>query len=145
MNIRSLFPSRLTVAAVAGCAVLIPLCGWLGWTAGVAKHDRDRAEETTAELDQLIKHPVTGYIARLTTCQTSLTGAEASVRTQNAAVDRLRAEALAGEARAAAAVRAAQAEARAANGRAMALLQAQPNPGESRCDAAFRLHRENLQ
>lgn len=145
MKLADLFPSRLAIAAVAGCAVLIPLCGWLGWTAGVAKHDRDQAERTAADLDQLINHPTRGYVARLSTCRASLAGAEASVRTQNAAVAQLRAEAVASEARAAAAVRAAQAEARAANSRALTILQAQPNPGESRCDAAFRLHRENLQ
>lgn len=145
MKLADLFPSRLTIAAVAGCAALLPLSIWLGWTAGVANRDRVTAEAEADRLDLLITAPQTGYIARLTSCQVSLAGAQASVAAQNAAIDNLQQAADAAGARAAAAVAAAQASARAAERRADAVLTAVPREGEGRCEAAFRLHQENAQ
>lgn len=140
-----LFPSRLTVAAVVGCAVLIPLVAVTGRSAIVANAALDRAEARVVELDRQIQEPVTGYIARLATCRSSLGSMEAGVKTQNAAIEGLRQRALESEARAEAAVRGAQAQARATERRAQAVLQARPRDGEGQCDAAYRLHQENLQ
>lgn len=142
--LEGLVPSRLTVAAVIGCLVLIPLSIALAWSAGVAQHDRRQAQVEAAALKAEIIAPATGYIARLTTCQSALSGTEASLKVQNAAVDQLRQAAAADAARADRLVKTAQAQAAAAERRIQAVLQAQPREGESRCEAAFRLHQEAL-
>lgn len=138
-------PSRLTIAAVLGCVILFPLAIGGAWMAGIANRDKVQAERLAKDLDTQITAPSTGYIARLTACQTSLRGAEASVKRQNQAVDILTREAADATARANAAVSSAQAQARAAERRAQAVLQARPAEGETVCDAAFRLHQEDVQ
>lgn len=143
MTLSSLFPSRLTVAAVLGCAILLPLAVTASWNWGVAHRDAARIERDRKGLDLALNDPVTGYVARLSTCQVSLRGAEASIGRQNAAIESLR---LAGEqatARAAASVQAAQDRARSAERAAQSILQERPREGEGQCDAAFRLHQEN--
>lgn len=138
-------PSRLTIAAVLGCIVFIPLAIWASWTAGVAEHGRKAAQKTADAYHLAITAPTTGYIARLATCKASLSGAEGSLRTQNAAVETLRQAAAADAARAKRLVRAAQLQASAADRRAQAVLQSQPRDGEGRCEAAFRLHQETVE
>ena len=138
-------PSRLTVAAVLGCVIFAGLAIWLGWTAGVAEHDRRQAQGLADAYHAQITAPTTGFIARLETCKASLSGAEGSLRVQNAAVEKLRQAAAADAARADSLVRAAQLQANAAERRAQAVLQSQPRDGEGRCEAAFRLHQETVE
>lgn len=148
MNLSSLtglFPSRLTLAAVMGSIVLVPLATWTSWKAGVADHDRRAAQAVSADYHRQITAPATGYIARLATCNASLSGAEGSLRVQNAAVEKLRQAAASDAARADRLVKAAQAQATAAERRAQTVLQFQPRDGEGRCDAAFRLHQETIE
>lgn len=144
-RLSDLLPSRLTIAAVLGCIVFIPLAIWASWTAGVAEHGRKAAQKTADAYHLAITAPTTGYIARLATCKASLSGAEGSLRTQNAAVETLRQAAAAGAARAERLVGAAQLQASAADRRAQAVLQSQPRDGEGRCEAAFRLHQETVE
>lgn len=144
-RLSELMPSRLTVAAVLGCIVFIPVAIWASWTAGVAEHGRKAAQTTADAYHQAITAPKTGYIARLATCEASLSGAEGSLRVQNAAVETLRQAAAADAARANRLVRAAERQATVAERRAQAVLQAQPRDGEGRCEAAFRLHQETVE
>lgn len=144
-RLSDLLPSRLTIAAVLGCIVFIPLAIWASWTAGVAEHGRKEAQKTADAYHLAITAPTTGYIARLATCKASLSGAEGSLRTQNAAVETLRQAAAADAARAERLVRSAQLQASAADRRAQAVLQSQPRDGEGRCEAAFRLHQETVE
>lgn len=144
-RLSELMPSRLTVAAVIGCIVFIPLAIWASWTAGVAEHGRRAAQKNADAYHLAITAPTTGYIARLATCKASLLGAEGSLQVQNAAVEKLRQAAAADAARADSLVRAAQLRASAAERRAQAVLQSQPRDGEGRCEAAFRLHQETVE
>ncbi|MEC7797455.1 MAG: hypothetical protein VX755_09050 [Pseudomonadota bacterium] len=143
-RLNALLPSRLTIAAVVGCLVFIPLSMALAWSAGVAEHDRRRVQTEADALKAQITAPATGYIARLATCETSLSGTQASIQLQNAAVETLRSAAADAAARADRLVQVAQAQASAAERRARTVLQSQPREGESRCEAAFRLHQEAL-
>ncbi|WEK38665.1 MAG: hypothetical protein P0Y50_08875 [Candidatus Brevundimonas colombiensis] len=143
-RLSAIFPSRLTLAAVVGCLIFIPLAIWLGWTGGVAEHDRRQAQAAADAYHAQIADPTTGYAARLGRCAASLSGAEAAVNRQSEAVRDLQKTAAEDAARAERLVQAAQAQAIAADRRARAVLQAQPRDGESRCDAAFRLHQEAL-
>ena len=145
LNLAALFPSRLTVAAVVGCLVFIPLAIWGGWSAGVAEHDRRQAQAAADAYHAEITAPTTGYIARLSQCRTDLAGATASLGRQTAAVAALRQAAAEDAVRADRLVQAAQNQARAADRRVQTVLQAQPRDGEGRCEAAFRLHQEALQ
>lgn len=144
-RLTGLFPSRLTVAAVLGCIVLIPLAIWTSWKAGVADHDRRGAQALAADYHRQITAPTTGFIARLESCKASLAGTEGSLRVQNAAVETLRQTAAADAARAERLVKAAQAQTVAAERRVQTMLQFQPRDGEGRCDAAFRLHQETIE
>lgn len=144
-RLSELMPSRLTVAAVLGCIVFIPLAIWASWSASVANRERQAAQATADAYHLAITAPTTGYIAKLATCKASLSGAEGSLRVQNAAVEKLRQAAAADAARADSLVRAAQLQASAAERRAQSVLQSQPRDGEGRCEAAFRLHQETVE
>lgn len=140
-----LLPSRLTIAAVLGCIVFAALSIWLGWTAGVAEHDRRQAQAQADSLDGQINDPTTGYVARLTQCRSGIADATASLDRQSRAIETLRAAGQAAAERAARQVQAAQAQAGAAERRAQAVLQAQLREGEAPCEAAFRLHQETIE
>lgn len=140
-----ILPSRLTIVALAGCAILLPTAVGLGWTAGVAKRNQAAAERKAAGYHQEIYEPNAGYRDRLTTCSTSLAGAQASVETQNKAIQALRDSGAAATRQAQDRLAAEQARTRAAQSSYQALLQSRPHEGETACDAAFRLHQENSQ
>lgn len=144
MSIRDLFPSRLTVAAVLGCVVFIPLAVTTSYQWGVTHRDMVREEQRANGLWSDINAPNVGYKDRLTRCGANLAGAQASLARQNQAVDDLKAASDAAADRAQAAVDAAQARARAAQQQAQALLLETPRPGETRCDAADRLILEQV-
>jgi len=135
--------SRIGLGLLAG--VLLIAAVTASWTAGVANRDRVQAQAQAAKLDNDINNPDTGYVARLTQCRSSLAGAEISINTQNEAIDRLKRESEETTARAQASVRVAQDRARAAERKTQTILQERPRAGETVCEAAWRLHSENLQ
>ena len=145
MRIGDLFPSRLTVAAVVGCAVLIPLAVTASYQWGVTHRDLVKEEQRGDALYAEINTEGTGYKDRLTMCGANLAGVQAALARQNQAVDDLKAASDAAAVRAQAAVDAAQARARAAQQQAQTLLLETPRPGETRCDAADRLILEEIQ
>lgn len=144
MRLSDLLPSRFAVAAAAGCAIFIPAAIFAAYGWGVAHHDRVQAEARAVELDAAINAPGVGFKDRLTLCAANLAGAQAAVVRQNAAVDAMAAAALERTRQAQAAVDAAQARARDAQRQAQVLISQQPQPGESRCDAADRLILEQV-
>ena len=135
--------SRLGLSITA--SVFLLACVWTGWNWGVAS--RDAAAKTTLAKGYWseIYTEKTGYRDRLTTCQASLAGAEASIEIQNRAVDALRRAGDQATAAANASIRLAQERAQAAERQSLTILQERPREGESQCDAAFRLHQENVQ
>jgi len=143
MSFLGFLTSRVGLGLLAG--VFLLTCVWAGWGWGVASRDNVRIEGERARLDRTLNDPTDGYVVRLSTCHASLAGAEASIQTQNAAIDDLRRSSEAATARAAASVRAAQERAQAAERRSQAILQERPRAGEGVCEAAFRLHQENTQ
>ena len=144
MSVRDLFPSRLTVAAVLGCVVFIPLAVTASYQWGVTHRDMVREEQRANGLWSDINAPNVGYKDRLTMCGANLAGAHSALARQNQAVDDLKAASDAAAVRAQAAVDAAQARARAAQQQAQALLLETPRPGETRCEAADRLILEQV-
>lgn len=144
IGLRDLFPSRLTVAAVVGCAVLIPAAVVASWGWGVSHRDAVREAGRADELYGQIHDKGTGLADRLTTCGVSLTGVRTELTRQNQAVDQLKADGDAATARAQTAVKAAQDRARSAERQVQALLAEQPREGEGRCEAALRLIQENV-
>ena len=135
--------SRIGLGLIAGVFLISAIT--LGWSAGVANRDKAQAERQVAKLDDQINNPVTGYIPRLTQCQSNLAGAEISINTQNEAIRRLQVESEQATARSQASIRAAQDRARAAERKTQSILQQHPRDGEPVCEAAWRLHSENLQ
>lgn len=135
-----ILPSRLTIAAIAGCAILVPLSIGLSWNLGLQHRDKVAAQKARDGFQT----ELVSTRDQLTTCKGSRLGLQAGLDEQNAALARLRKEAAAAQARAAQAVAAAQARAAAASADAERWRSFQPQEGESRCDAAFRLHQESL-
>lgn len=144
IGLRDLFPSRLTVAAVIGCAILIPAAVVASWGWGVAHRDAVREGGRADELYGQIHDKGTGYADRLTTCGVNLASVGAVVERQSKAVDQLKADADAATARAQASVREAQTRARTAERQVQALMAEQPREGEGRCEAAYRLIQETV-
>ncbi|KIC52628.1 hypothetical protein RM53_16735, partial [Brevundimonas nasdae] len=87
MSIRDLFPSRLTVAAVLGCVVFIPLAVTASYQWGVTHRDMVREEQRANGLWSDINAPNVGYKDRLTMCGANLAGAQSALARQNQAVD----------------------------------------------------------
>jgi hypothetical protein len=116
----------------------------LAFKAGQEARARRVAEGQVAVLDKAINEPVVGLRDRLSACTVDLGNAKTAVERQNSAVDALKAEADARDARAREAVSAAQSRARTAERRVQALLQSSPREGETPCVAAERVIREQL-
>lgn len=144
MKLSSLLPSRLTLVLAAVCLVAVPLSVTASFKAGQEARARRVAEGQVEALNETINAPVTGLRDRLSACTADLGNAKTAVEAQNQAVDALKAEADARDARAREAVSAAQNRARTAERRVQALLQSSPREGETPCVAAERVIREQL-
>ena len=131
--------SRLGLGALAG--VFFLGCITLGWNYGVAH----RSDVASRKLAASFEAKYTAADRDLSVCTASLAGAEASIQTQNEAIDGLRRASDEATARANASIAAAQDRARAAERRSQSILQERPREGEAVCDAAWRLHRENME
>ncbi|URI15915.1 hypothetical protein [Brevundimonas albigilva] len=132
-------PLVLTVAVLASITSVS-----MAFKAGQEARARRVAEGQVAVLDKAINEPVVGLRDRLSACTADLGNAKTAVEAQNQAVDALKAEADARDARAREAVSAAQNRARTAERRVQALLQSSPREGETPCVAAERVIREQL-
>ncbi|MCV0413461.1 MAG: hypothetical protein K5831_01080 [Brevundimonas sp.] len=130
--------------AVIAAAFAIPFAVTASFKAGQEARARRVAEGQVQALNETINAPVTGLRDRLSACTVDLGNATAAIGRQNEAVDALKAEADARDARAREAVSAAQNRARTAERRVQALLQSSPNEGETPCVAAERVIREQL-
>lgn len=142
MTFKDLFPSRLTIAAVAGCAVLLPAAVWSSWQWGLANAGKVTAERAHKKLDAEVNTPGTGLRFQLAQCVAERGNLKAASEAQNAAVSAMKAEADRRASQAAQAVSAARQKQRTAEARARALLAQSPRPGESLCEAADRIIQE---
>jgi len=145
MTIKDLFPSRLTVAAVAGCAVLLPAAVFASWQWGLANAEKVSAERAHKRLDDEVNAPVTGLRFQYAQCLSDRGNLQAATEAQSAAVDAMKAEADRRADQAAQAVSAARQRQRAAEARARALMAQAPRPGETLCEAADRIILEAVQ
>lgn len=130
--------------ALVVAVLATPIAVTASFKAGQEARARRVAEGQVEALNETINAPVTGLRDRLSACTVDLGTAKTAVERQNSAVDALKAEADARDARAREAVSAAQNRARTAERRVQALLQSSPNEGETPCVAAERVIREQL-
>lgn len=137
-------PSRLTIAALAGCAILLPLAIGTSWSLGVANAGKVTAERAHKKLDDEVNTPVTGLRFQYAQCTAERGNLKAAAEAQNAAVSAMKAEADRRARQAAQAVSAARQKQRTAEARARALLTQSPRPGESLCEAADRIIMESV-
>jgi len=144
MSLSDLLPSRLTVILAVVALIAVPVSVVSSYQWGVRNRDAVREQKRADTLDKAINEPVVGLRDRLSACTVDLGNATTAIGRQNEAVDALKAEADARDARAREAVSAAQNRARTAERRVQALLQSSPNEGETPCVAAERLIREDL-
>lgn len=139
MTLKDLFPSRLTIAAVVGCAVLLPVAVWTSWNLGLANAGKVVAENAHKKLDAEVNAPGTGLRFQYAACTAERGNLQAASEAQNAAVSAMKAESDRRAAEAAKAVTEARQKQRTAEARARALLSQTPRPGESLCEAADRI------
>lgn len=130
--------------ALVVAVLATPIAIASSFKAGQEARARRVAEGQVAVLDKSINEPVVGLRDRLSACTVDLGTAKTAVERQNSAVDALKAEADARDARAREAISAAQNRARTAERRVQALLQSSPREGETPCVAAERVIREQL-
>lgn len=139
--LRELFPSKWAIAAGLGCAILIPSTIGLSYKYGIERHDRKQVEsklETETDKKDTAER-------KLASCGTQLSGATASVKLQNDRISELLAAQTRLRQAAEARLRSEQAQTRRAEAQRQTLLRQQMLEGESACDAAWRIHRENVQ
>lgn len=144
MSLSDLLPSRLTVILAVVALIAVPVSVVSSYQWGVRNRDAVRELKRADGLDKELNAPIVGVRAQLTACSIELGNAKTAVEAQNQAVDALKAEADARDARAREAVSAAQNRARTAERRVQALLQSSPREGETPCVAAERVIREQL-
>ena len=130
--------------ALVVAVLATPLAIASSFKAGQEARARRVAEGQVEALNETINEPVVGLRDRLSACTVDLGTAKTAVERQNSAVDALKAEADARDARAREAVSAAHNRARTAERRVQALLQSSPKEGETPCVAAERVIREQL-
>lgn len=135
----ALLPSRLTIAALAGCAILLPLAIGTAWSLGVANRDKATIERAHKKLDAEVNAPGVGLRFQYAACTAERGNLQAASDAQNAAVSAMKAESDRRAAEAAKAVTEARQKQRTAEARARALLSQTPRPGESLCAAADRI------
>lgn len=141
MNLRSLFPSKWAIAAGLGCAILIPSTIGLSYGYGVTHRDKVRIEKELVE--EKVKYETADR--SLVGCTAQLKGLTASVTLQNERIAALVDEAARVRREAEARLQVEKARTRRAEAERQTLLREQMQLGETPCDAAWRLHRENLQ
>lgn len=116
----------------------------LGWQWGLAKKAAREANDNADRLELSIEAPVTGFRARLATCEASLAGARISIDSQNDAIDEVIRTADEAKARAEARIKAAEQKARVAQRQIEDIRDFQAEGNETQCEAAFRLHQETI-
>lgn len=117
-------------------ALLLATTIGLGGSLLVTKNDLRQAQKEADRVPTLVRD--------LDTCQNNGLALSSSLSTQTAAVAQLQADKTRIDAQGRERLAAERARTAASEKRRQSLLQAQARPGESDCDAAFRIHQENL-
>lgn len=132
-----MIPSRLTLILGGTSAILLALVVTLFLKLNVVSHDLKQAQADQKELLVVRKD--------LTICQGNTRRMAASVQYQNEQVEKLRAAGDTAQAQADARVAAEQSRTRVSEAQRQVLLNFRPRTNETVCEAAFRLHKENVQ
>ncbi|MFC5373984.1 hypothetical protein ACFPIF_15580 [Brevundimonas faecalis] len=127
-----ILPSRLTIAACAATAILLPVSIWTSWNWGVANR-------LHSQLDAEVNTPKTGMRFKYAACEAERGNLEARIERQNRAVQDLKAESDRRTAAADRAIAEARRAQQTAEARSRAIRNQQPRPGEGLCEAADRI------
>jgi hypothetical protein len=140
MNVRDILPSKWAIAAVIGCIVLLPTSVYTAHKWGVEAQGRVRAEGSL----KAEKATNQGLMGKLASCQAQLGNAQGSLEFQNQRIQQLVEQGENARRQAEARLATERAKTRAAEAARRTLLQEQMRDGETPCDAAWRLHKENI-
>lgn len=140
MKVQDLFPSRLTIFAVLGCVVFIPLAIFMSYSYGVTQRDLTKVSAEKVVVSQQLQKKT----EELAVCAAQRDLNSRVLKDVERSMEKLRQESDTYRRNAEARLRTERARTQAAERGRQALLRQQPQANETICEAAWRIHRENL-